>query len=116
AEDMDPAAVVERARALAPDSKVDQAEGFRWDRLNLYHPSIQALIHTAKARSEGAEIWPSAPWVTSSGLFTHALGTPLAEWTVPLPAGVRVRAPGVEAYRSVVNELSGLFARGVEAK
>ena len=116
AEDMNPAAVVERARALAPDSKIEQAEGFRWDRLNLYHPSVQALIHTAKARSDGAEIWPSAPWVTSSGLFTHALGTPLAEWTVPLPTGVRVRAPGVEAYRSVVDELSELFARGVETR
>jgi hypothetical protein len=116
AEDMDPAALLERARALAPDSKVERAEGFRWDRLNLYHPSVQALIHTAKARSEGAEIWPSAPWVTPSGLFTHALGTPLAEWTVPLPAGARVRAPGVEAYRSVVDELSELFARGVETK
>lgn len=116
AEDMEPGVVVERARALASDSRVVEAEGFRWDRLNLYHPSIQALIHTAKARSEGAEIWPSAPWVTPSGLFTHALGLPLAEWTVPLPSGTRVRAPGVEAYRAVVDELSEVFVRGVEAK
>ena len=116
AEDMNPGVVVERARALAPDSKVEQAEGFRWDRLNLYHPSVQALIHTAKARSDGAEIWPAAPWVTPSGLFTHSLGTPLAEWTVPLPAGTRVRAPGIEAYRIVVDELTELFSRGVETK
>jgi hypothetical protein len=116
AEDMDPAVVVERARALAADSRVEQAEGFRWDRLNLYHPSVQALVHAAKARSEGAEIWPAAPWVTPSGLFTRALGTPLAEWTVPFPTGTRVRAPGLEAYRFVVDELSELFVRGVEAK
>ena len=116
AEDMDPAVVVERARALAADSRVEQAEGFRWDRLNLYHPSVQALVHAAKARSEGAEIWPAAPWVTPSGLFTRALGTPLAEWTVPLPTGTRVRAPGIEAYRFVVDELSELFVRGVETK
>jgi len=116
AEDMEPGAVVERARELASDSRVEQAEGFRWDRLNLYHPSVQALIHTAKARSLGAEIWPAAPWVTASGLFTHALGLPLAEWTVPLPTGTRVRAPGVDAYRLVVDELSELFVRGVEAK
>ena len=116
AEDMEPAAVVERARALAPDAKIEQAEGFRWDRLNLYHSSVQALIHAAKARSEGAEIWPAAPWVTPSGLFTHSLGVPLAEWTVPLPAGTRVRAPGVEAYRMVVDELTELFSRGVETR
>jgi len=116
AEDMDPAMVVERARALASDSRVEQAEGFRWDRLNLYHPSVQALIHTAKARSEGADIWPAAPWVTPSGLFTRALGIPLAEWTAPLPTGTRARAPGLEAYRFVVDELSELFVRGVETK
>jgi hypothetical protein len=116
AEDMDPAMVVERARALVSDSRIEQAEGFRWDRLNLYHPSVQALIHTAKARSEGAEIWPAAPWVTPSGLFTRALGIPLAEWTAPLPTGTRARAPGLEAYRFVVDELSELFVRGVEAK
>ena len=112
AEDMDPASVTERARALAPDSKIEQAEGFPWDRLNLYHPSVQALLHTAKSRSEGAEIWPAAPWVTASGVFTRALGTPLAEWTVPLPAGTRVRAVGVEGYRAIVDELAELFTRG----
>jgi hypothetical protein len=116
AEDMDPGSVLERARALASDARVEQAEGFRWDRLNLYHPSVQALVHAAKARSEGAEIWPAAPWVTPSGLFTRALGTPLAEWTVPLPSGTRVRAPGVETYRAVVDELRDLFVRGVETK
>ena len=116
AEDMDPAMVVERARALVSDSRVEQAEGFRWDRLNLYHPSVQALIHTAKARSEGAEIWPAAPWVTPSGLFTRALGIPLAEWTAPIPTGTRARAPGLEAYRFVVDELSELFVRSVETK
>jgi hypothetical protein len=116
AEDMDPAMVVERARALVSDSRVEQAEGFRWDRLNLYHPSVQALIHTAKTRSEGAEIWPAAPWVTPSGLFTRALGIPLAEWTAPIPTGTRARAPGLEAYRFVVDELSELFVRGVETK
>jgi len=116
AEDMDPGSVLERARALAADARVEQAEAFRWDRLNLYHPSVQALVHAAKARSEGAEIWPAAPWVTPSGLFTRSLGTPLAEWTVPLPSGTRVRAPGVETYRAVVDELRDLFVRGVETK
>jgi hypothetical protein len=116
AEDMEPGALAERARSLAPDARIEQAEGFLWDRLNLYHPSVQALIHTAKSHSEGPEIWPASPWVTPSGLFTRALGTPLAEWTVPLPMGTRVRSAGVEAYRGVVDELAELFAWGVESR
>ena len=115
AEAMDPDDVRRRARALAPDARVEMAEGFRWDRLNLYHRAVQAELQTAKSRSDGAEIWPMAPWVTPSGLFTRALGVPLAEWAVPLPSGASVRSPSQPAVETMEREFAELFLRGVGA-
>jgi hypothetical protein len=115
AEDMDPGAVADRARAHAPGIPVDLVEGFPWDRHNIHHPAVQAAIRTAKHRSEGAEIWPLAPWVTPSGVFTRALGTPLVEWTVPLPVGTPLRNPTGEAVAAIERELIELFLRGAGA-
>jgi hypothetical protein len=91
------------------------AEAFPWDRLNIHHPSIQGEIRTAKSVTEGAEIWPMAPWVTPSGLFTKMLGTPLAEWGVPLPAGAAIRFPMAEALTAMERELAELSLRAMGA-
>jgi hypothetical protein len=112
AEDMDPEAVAAKAREHAPGVPIDLVEGIPWDRQNIHSPGVQAAIRTAKHRSEGAEIWPLAPWVTSSGVFTQALGTPLVEWSVPLPAATQVRNPGSEALLAMERELAELFLRG----
>ena len=112
AEDMEPTAVAERAREHAPGVPIDLVEGFLWDRHNIHHPAVQAAIRTAKHRSEGAEIWPMAPWVTPSGLFTRALGTPLVEWSVPLPQGTPLRNPGDEALLLIERELAEVILRG----
>jgi len=111
AEAMEPSEIARRAQSHAPGARIDIAESIPWDRQNLYHPSVQALIQTAKTRSQGAEIWPSAPWVTPSGLFTRALGTPLSEWSVPLPPGVRLRAPTPAAFEAIEAELTEVFLR-----
>ncbi len=115
AESMDPADVLRRAQAVAGDAKIELVEGFLWDRLNIHHPAIQAEIRTAKSRSEGADIWPMAPWVSPSGIFTKALGTPLAEWSVPLPPGTAIRFPSAEALEAIERELAELLLRAVGA-
>jgi hypothetical protein len=115
AEQMEPADVAKRAQALAGTTKIEMAEGFLWDRLNIHHPAVQAAIRTAKSRSEGAEIWPMAPWVTPSGIFTRALGTPLLEWGVPLPRGTAIRFPGADAVEEIEREMAELFLRGMGA-
>lgn len=115
AESMDPSDVARRAQALAGDAKIEMVEGFLWDRLNIHHPAIQAEIRTSKSRSEGADIWPMAPWVAPSGIFTKTLGTPLAEWSVPLPAGTAIRFPSAEALEGIGRELAELFLRAVGA-
>ena len=112
AEDMDPQAVAASAREHAGEVPIDLVEGFPWDRHNIHHPAVQATIRTAKHRSEGAEIWPMAPWVTPSGLFTRALGTPLVEWSVPLPSGAPLRSPGAEALLTVEREIAEVLLRG----
>jgi hypothetical protein len=56
-----------------------------------------------------------APWVTPSGLFSKALGTPLAEWSVPLPDGTPIRFPSAEALETLERELAELFLRGLGA-
>jgi len=112
AEAMEPSDVVRRAQSYAGSSKVEIAEAFAWDRQNIHHPATQALIQTAKTQSEGAEIWPLAPWVTPSGLFTRALGTPLSEWRVPLPKGTAVRFPKPDALEAVEREIAELLLRG----
>ena len=109
-ENMEPVEVLTRARALSPGCRIEMAEGFLWDRLNLYQPAVQSMIRVAKSRSEGAEIWPAAPWVTPSGLFTRALGVPLAEWAVPLPKGAPLRPATPAALEAVERELVELFA------
>ena len=112
AEDMDPEGVAAKAREHAPGVSIDLVEGAPWDRHNIHHPAVQAAIHTAKHRSEGAEIWPMAPWVTPSGVFMRALGTPLVEWAVPLPPATQVRNPTSEALLAMERELAELFLRG----
>ena len=112
AEDMEPEAVAGLARAHAPDVPIDLVEGFLWDRHNIHHPAVQAVIRTAKHVSEGAEIWPMAPWVTPSGTFTRALGTPLVEWSVPLPAGTPLRNPSDDALRAMELEIAQIVLRG----
>jgi hypothetical protein len=111
AESMEPAEVLRRTRELSPGSTVEMAEGYLWDRLNIHHPSIQAEILLSKSVSEGPDIWPMAPWVTPSGLFTRALGTPLAEWGVPMTPAGSVRQPKLEGFESVAREVTELVAR-----
>lgn len=115
AEQMEPADVGKKAQALAGATKIEMAEGFLWDRQNIHHPGVQAAIRTAKSHSEGAEIWPMAPWVTPSGIFTRALGTPLVEWAVPLPRGTAIRFPGTAAVEEIEREMAELFLRGMGA-
>jgi len=115
AEQMEPADVAKKAQALAGATKVEMAEGFHWDRVNIHHPAIQAALRTAKSRSEGAEIWPMAPWVTPSGIFTRTLGTPLVEWGVPLPRGAAIRFPSADAVEEIEREMAELFLRGMGA-
>jgi len=113
AENIDAEDAARRATALAGGASIQLAEAFPWDRLNIHHPAVQAEIRTSKSVAEGAEIWPMAPWVTPSGLFTKALGTPLAEWGVPLPAGAAIRFPTVDALTAMERELAELFLRAV---
>jgi len=115
AEQMEPADVLKRTQALAGKTKIEMAEGFLWDRLNIHHPGVQAAIRTAKSRSEGAEIWPMAPWVTPSGIFTRALGTPLVEWAIPLPRGTAIRFPNADGVEAIEREMAELFLRGMGA-
>ncbi len=112
AENMDAAHILARVEAGAGGSRAELAEAFPWDRLSIHHPSIQALIRLAKARSEGPEIWPMAPWTTPSGAFSRALGLPLAEWGIPLPPGSAVRRPAPEAFRRIVQEIAELILQG----
>lgn len=115
AENMEAPEVLRSAEEIGGGAKIEMVEEFSWDRLNIHHPAIQAEIRTAKSRSEGAEIWPSAPWVTPSGVFTRALGTPLAEWGVPLPPEAAIRFPAAEALEALERELVELFLRSLEA-
>lgn len=115
AESMEPAELLRRVRETAAGATVEMAEGFLWDRLNIHHPSIRAEIGLSQSISEGAEIWPMAPWVTPSGIFTRSLGTPLAEWGIPSPAGSSVRFPKPEAFEAVAREVSELITRCARA-
>jgi hypothetical protein len=66
----------------------------------------------SRSKAEGAEIWPMAPWCTPCGVFTRALGTPLAEWAVPLPTGIAIRFPDAEALGALEREIAELLLRG----
>lgn len=115
AEGMEGPEILARIRAAAPGSRVEMAESMPWDRIGIHHPTIQTLIPLSKSRSAGPEIWPASPWVTPSGIFTRALGTPLAEWGIPLPAGNAVRFPKPEAFEAMAQEAAELLLRAVEA-
>ena len=115
AEGMEGLDILERVRAAAPGSRVEMAESIPWDRIGIHHPAIQTLVPLTKSRSAGPDIWPMAPWATPSGIFTRALGTPLAEWGIPLPSGNAVRFPKPEAFEAMVREASELVLRAVGA-
>ena len=86
-----------------------------WDRIGIHHPSIQSLIRLAKSHSDGPDLWPMSPWPTPSGVFTRALGVPLAEWGVPLPVGNAVRAPKPDAFEAMTREAVELILRATDA-
>ena len=113
-ENMEPADLLQRAQRSAGGSKIEIAEGFLWDRIGIHHPSIQAQIKLSKFVSEGPEIWPSAPWLTPAGIFTRALGTPLAEWSIPIPASVAIRFPKVEDFEPIAREACQLIRQALE--
>jgi hypothetical protein len=115
AEAMEGPEILERVRAAAPGSRVEMAESIPWDRIGIHHAAIQTLVPLSKSRSAGPDIWPMAPWATPSGLLTRALGTPLAEWGIPLPSGNAVRFPKPEAYEIMTREACELVLRAVGA-
>ena len=113
-ENAEPAELLERARRHALGARIEMAEGFPWDRVSIHHPSVQAEIKLSKEVSEGPEIWSSAPWVSASGIFSRALGTPLAEWGIPIDASVAVRFPKPEQFEKLVVEAAGLVRHAME--
>ena len=115
AEGMEAPDIHARIRALAPDSRVEMAEALPWDRIGIHHPAIKALIPLTKSRSAGPDIWPCAPWVTPSGVFSRATGMPLVEWGIPLGQGNAVRFPKAEAFRAMEEEAVELALRALEA-
>ena len=115
-ENADTEELLERVRRRAGGAKIEMAEGFPWDRIGIHHPSIQILIRLTKAVSDGAEIWPAAPWMTPSGVFTKALGTPLAEWAIPIHPGVAVRFPKPEELEVLAGEVEGLVRGALAAR
>jgi len=114
AENMEPADLLERVRTLASGSEVRMAEGFLWDRVSIHHPGVQAAIKLSKRVSEGPEIWPAAPWVTPSGLFTRELGTPMVEWSIPIAPSTAIRFPKPAEFDAIVGELSDLLLQTLE--
>jgi len=114
AENMDPESLHERARRLAGGARIEMAEGFPWDRIAIHHPSIQAEIKLSKTVSEGPEIWPAAPWMTPSGVFSRALGTPLAEWGIPIQASMAVRFPKPDHFETLAGETADLIRRALD--
>ena len=113
-EGMEPAELLDRAQRLAEGGKIEMAEGFPWDRISIHHPSIQAEIKLSKEVSQGPDIWPSAPWSSPSGVFTRAIGTPLAEWGIPINASVAVRFPKPEQFEALASEVSDLLGRALD--
>jgi hypothetical protein len=116
AEAMEAPAIARRAAELSGGGSADLVESFPWDRWNIHAPAIQALIATAKSRSEGAEIWPLSPWPSPSGLFSRALGVGLAEWSVPLPAGTTFRIPTAAQFEAIAREIAEVMIRGVNGQ
>ncbi len=113
-ENANPDEVLERVRRIANGAKIEMAEGFPWDRISIHHPSIQAQIKLSKTVSEGPEIWPAAPWMTPGGVFTRALGTPLAEWGIPIDPSVAIRFPKPEQFEAFAAEAGDLIRLAIE--
>jgi hypothetical protein len=111
AEAMEAEAIAVRVESLSGGGRAEAVENFPWDRANIHHPAIHALIGFSRDVSEGTEIWPSAPWATPSGVFTRALGLGLAEWGIPLASGAQVRFPKVEEFEAMAGEAAGLLAK-----
>ena len=110
AEAMEAEAIASRVEAVSGGGRAEAVEDFPWDRANIHHPAIHALIGFSREVSEGPEIWPSSPWATPSGVFTRALGLGLAEWGVPLAPGAQVRFPRLEEFEAMVSEVRGVLA------
>jgi len=108
-ENADPQQILSLARENAEGTRIEMAEGFPWDRISIHHPSIQAQIKLSKEVSEGPEIWPAAPWMSPSGVFTRSLGTPLAEWSIPKHPGIAVRFPSAEDFQALAGEAERLI-------
>ena len=108
-ENADPDEILVRARGYAEGARIEMADGFPWDRIGIHHPAIQAQIKLSKEVSEGPEIWPSAPWLSPSGVFSRALGVPLAEWGLPIHPGIAVRFPKPEDLEGLATEVDGLL-------
>lgn len=108
-ENATPDEVQDRVARAADGAKIEMAEGFPWDRISIHHPSIQAQIKLSKTVSEGPEIWPAAPWMTPSGVFTRALGTPLAEWGIPIDPSIAIRFPKPEQFEVLAAEAGNLI-------
>jgi hypothetical protein len=111
AEAMEADVIAKRVEALSEGGQAELVERFPWDRTNIHHPAVHALIETAKAASEGPEIWPSAPWASPSGLFTRTLGIGLFEWGVPLPRGMLFRIPKPPEFEAISMEVANLLVR-----
>lgn len=109
AESMEAEPIAARVTALSGGGDVDIVERFPWDRVNIHHPGIRALIGVAKSRSGGAEIWPQSPWPTPSGLFSRALGTSLAEWGIPFSPAAAIRFPQRPDFEAMVQEAAELL-------
>ncbi|HTM00992.1 MAG TPA: hypothetical protein VL503_07705 [Candidatus Omnitrophota bacterium] len=111
AEAMEAEAIASRVEALSGGGRAEAVENFPWDRANIHHPAIHALIELSRAVSEGPEIWPSAPWATPSGVFSRALGLGLAEWGIPLAPGAQVRFPKPEEFETMTAEAGRLLVK-----
>jgi hypothetical protein len=115
AEAMEPDVIAKRIEMLSGGGQAELVERFPWDRANIHHPAAHALIEMAKATSDGAEIWPSAPWAGPSGLFSRALGVGLFEWGVPLPRGTAFRIPKPAEFEAISMEIADLLVRSATA-
>jgi hypothetical protein len=111
AEAMEAESIASRVEALSGGGRAEVVENYPWDRANIHHPAIHALIELARERAGGSEIWPSAPWSTPSGLFTRALGINLAEWSIPLPSATQIRFPKPDQFETMALEAGELYRK-----
>lgn len=109
AEAMEAESIASRVEALSGGGRAEVVENYPWDRANIHHPAVHALIELSRERAAGAEIWPSAPWSTPSGLFNRALGVTLVEWGLPLPPVAQVRFPKPDQFEAMALEACQLL-------